>query len=245
MEPFALVAACCAAAAAGLLVRPRARGPAPLVGGGVGGTGRTVAGARTARPLRPLVTLGAAALPPVLLGGWAVLVALPLAVLVWRTWGSGTDRAADRGRRRVERDLPQVVDLLAAAVEAGAAPETALVRVADAVPAPVSADLHRVASGLRLGMEPARVWRELAGRAGYGPLGRSMVRTAETGAPVVAALEQLAVELRAVRRTRAEARARAVGVRAAAPLGVCLLPAFVLVGIVPLVVGLSGLVVGP
>jgi hypothetical protein len=32
-------------------------------------------------------------------------------------------------------------------------------------------------------------------------------------------------------------RARAVGVKAALPLGVCLLPAFVLVGVVPLVAG--------
>ena len=38
-------------------------------------------------------------------------------------------------------------------------------------------------------------------------------------------------------RSEAEARARTVGVRAAAPLGLCLLPAFVLVGVVPLVAG--------
>ena len=33
-------------------------------------------------------------------------------------------------------------------------------------------------------------------------------------------------------------RARAVGVRAALPLGLCLLPSFLLLGIVPLVVGM-------
>jgi hypothetical protein len=35
-----------------------------------------------------------------------------------------------------------------------------------------------------------------------------------------------------------EERARSVGVKAAVPLGLCLLPAFVLVGVVPLVVSL-------
>lgn len=194
--------------------------------------------------MRALVAAGAGLLPVVLLGGWAVLAAAPVAVLVWRAWGSRPDRARQRRRSRIEAALPQVVDLLSAAIGAGAAPEVALVRVADALSDEVGADLRRAAAGLRLGMAPARVWGELGG-AGYGPLGRAMARTVETGAPVVPALGQLAAELRAASRTRAEARARAVGVRAAAPLGVCLLPAFVLVGVVPLVVGLSGLVVGP
>ena len=34
------------------------------------------------------------------------------------------------------------------------------------------------------------------------------------------------------------AQARALGVRSAGPLGLCFLPAFVLIGIVPLVIGL-------
>ena len=38
-------------------------------------------------------------------------------------------------------------------------------------------------------------------------------------------------------RSRTDARARSVEVRAAAPLGVCFLPAFVLIGVVPMVVG--------
>jgi hypothetical protein len=41
-----------------------------------------------------------------------------------------------------------------------------------------------------------------------------------------------------------ESRARAVGVKAAVPLGVCLLPAFVLVGVVPLVAGAVGVLAG-
>ena len=46
-------------------------------------------------------------------------------------------------------------------------------------------------------------------------------------------------------RRRRESRARAVGVKAAVPLGVCLLPAFVLVGVVPLVAGSVSVLVGP
>ena len=49
---------------------------------------------------------------------------------------------------------------------------------------------------------------------------------------------RLAEELRERTRADVEARARSVSTRAAAPLGVCFLPAFVLLGIVPLVAGL-------
>jgi hypothetical protein len=46
--------------------------------------------------------------------------------------------------------------------------------------------------------------------------------------------------MRARARAEVEARAKTVEVRAAAPLGACFLPAFVLLGVVPLVAGLFG-----
>ena len=64
-----------------------------------------------------------------------------------------------------------------------------------------------------------------------------MLRAAESGASVADAMARLADDLRLSSRAAVEARARAVGVRAALPLGVCLLPAFVLLGVVPLVAG--------
>jgi len=51
---------------------------------------------------------------------------------------------------------------------------------------------------------------------------------------------RLARELRERAHAEVESRARSVSTRAAAPLGVCFLPAFVLLGIVPLVAGLVG-----
>ena len=51
-------------------------------------------------------------------------------------------------------------------------------------------------------------------------------------------MSRLADDLAAARAAEVEERARAVGVKAALPLGLCLLPAFVLIGIVPLVAAL-------
>ena len=51
------------------------------------------------------------------------------------------------------------------------------------------------------------------------------------------AVHRLAEELRERARADVEARARSIEVKAAAPLGLCLLPAFVVLGVVPMVVG--------
>jgi hypothetical protein len=51
-------------------------------------------------------------------------------------------------------------------------------------------------------------------------------------------MARLADELDRRTRARVEERARAVGVNAAVPLGICLLPSFLLIGVLPLVAGL-------
>jgi pilus assembly protein TadC len=69
-------------------------------------------------------------------------------------------------------------------------------------------------------------------------LGRTIVRAHRSGASVATEVAGLADELGRRARVRVEERARAVGVKAAVPLGLCLLPSFLLLGIVPLAVSL-------
>jgi hypothetical protein len=54
------------------------------------------------------------------------------------------------------------------------------------------------------------------------------------------AVHRLAEELRERARADVEERARSIEVKAAAPLGLCLLPAFVVLGVVPMVAGVFG-----
>ena len=91
---------------------------------------------------------------------------------------------------------------------------------------------------LGLGVDPGAVWRDVAQDPLLAPLGRALARAHTSGSSVVEAVEDLADALARESRADAEDLARSVGVRAAVPLGVCLLPAFVLVGIVPLAAGL-------
>jgi Flp pilus assembly protein TadB len=178
--------------------------------------------------------------------GAAVFVAGPAgvpagavaAVVVWVVVGRA-EPASERARRRaVARDLPHLVALLAATLRAGAAPHDGVSQVCAALPGPAADRLAGVAARLSLGVDPVEVWTGLAAEPALAPLGRTFARAQETGASVVGAVERLADELARSARAESEERARAVGVRAAVPLGLCLLPAFVLIGIVPLVVAL-------
>ncbi len=175
------------------------------------------------------------------LGGTPGLVAaVACAVGAWVAVGRVEPSVLRRHRERVAGDLPHVVGLLAAALRSGSAPAEAVRAVCAALPGPAADELTPVAARLAIGADPAQVWAGLAAGSGLAPLGRAMSRAQSTGTPVVRAVERLADELASAGRAATEDRARAVGVRAAVPLGLCLLPAFLVLGIVPLVAGMVG-----
>jgi Flp pilus assembly protein TadB len=177
----------------------------------------------------------------VLVGGPAGPVAGAVAgVATWVGIGRSEPPAARRERDDVRRELPHVVSLLGSALAAGAGAGPAITLVGRSLPGPASARLEPLAARLALGADPAQVWADLARDPELGPLGATLARAHASGTPVVAAVQRLADDLADRARAEVEDRARAVGVRAALPLGLCLLPAFVLIGIVPLVAGLVG-----
>ncbi|MFL6088997.1 MAG: type II secretion system F family protein [Aeromicrobium sp.] len=149
-------------------------------------------------------------------------------------------RAAGRvtdGAARATR-VSALLDLMAAALEAGLAPSGALSAVA-AVLAPSEQErLQRAAAMLDVGGEASEVWHHLAQDPVLGPLATALERSERSGAPVAMVVRGLADELRRDDRARRLGAARRVGIRTAVPLGACFLPAFFLVAIVPTVVAL-------
>lgn len=144
-----------------------------------------------------------------------------------------------RRRERLVADFPVAVDLLAACLRAGSTPTAAAAAVSKAVGGPIGEALHGVVSLSRLGGDPVESWSVLDRDAPLAPLARAVGRAMSSGAPVVTALEHVAVDARRQRQAVAEEAARKVGVRAAAPLGLCFLPAFVLLGVVPVAAGIA------
>jgi pilus assembly protein TadC len=112
--------------------------------------------------------------------------------------------------------------------------------VAEVTPAPLGDELAKVGTRLAVGGDPMAVWAHLADDDVLGPLGRAFRRAATSGMPVARVVASVAEELRRERRAGRRERSRRVGVRTAAPLGACFLPAFFLVGIVPTIIGVVG-----
>ncbi|HEX6076879.1 MAG TPA: type II secretion system F family protein [Micromonosporaceae bacterium] len=152
-------------------------------------------------------------------------------------------RSARQRRLSAASALPFAVDLLAASVRAGAPPSVASRTVGTALDGPLGGRLCRVADALALGAPPVEAWAHLDGVPGAGRLVLAAVRSSESGAALAGALTRLADELRAARVTACEAAARRAGVLVVLPLGLCFLPAFVLAGLVPIVLSVLGEVI--
>lgn len=237
--PVLLLALACAVWAPGSAVAgSRLRRLVRQAGPDPADAGEADAGARR----RWALAGGAGAAAGLLVGGAAgVLTGIGVAVAGERLLRRGPD-PEEAARAALARDLPAACDLLAACLAAGLPVAGALAAVGDAVPAPLGPCLRTVAALQRLGAAPRQAWAEVP--AELAALGRALVRAGESGAAAVPALSALAAEIRAADRAGAEAAVQRAGVWVLAPLGVCFLPAFVCLGVVPLVLGIAGDVFG-
>ena len=230
---WTVLAVVAAAVAAWLLVpAPRRWRPEPS-------TRRPAASARADPPLlRLAATLSVALVTVLFVGGAAgALAGVVAAIACWVATGRMEPPAVRRRRERLAASVPHAVDLMAACLAVGLSPAAAVDQIAAAVDGPLAEELAALSARLRLGVDPATVWRDLARHPQLGGLGRTVSRAVDSGASVADAMLRLSDDLRRRTRAEVESSARAVGVRAALPLGICLLPAFVLVGVVPLVAG--------
>jgi pilus assembly protein TadC len=190
-------------------------------------------------PLRRWVLAAAAAVPVgVLVGGLrgagAAVVVLLVGERVLRRLGT----AARTPAQDLRLDLPVACDLLAVCLAAGIPPPAALAAVGAAVPGALGAELVRVAGLSRLGADAHLAWQ--AAPPVLEPLARSLRRSEASGARAAPALHALAAEVRGAARAETDAAVQRAGIRILAPLGLCFLPAFVCLGVVPLVIGIAG-----
>nr|WSX50600.1 type II secretion system F family protein [Streptomyces sp. NBC_00974] len=187
---------------------------------------------------------GALAAAWVLIGGLAGVAAGCGAAFGVRRW-MGRNRpppsegaaAVDPGE--VERQLPLAADLLAACLAAGAGPVDAAEVVGESLGGPVGERLATAGAELRLGGEPGAAWGRLARIPGARALAECLERSARTGAPAAEPVSRLAAVLRADRAREAGARAQRAAVLVTAPVGLCFLPAFLAMGVAPVVIGMA------
>ncbi|MGN6475220.1 MAG: type II secretion system F family protein [Mycobacteriales bacterium] len=136
--------------------------------------------------------------------------------------------------------VPVVVELLAGCLAAGLNMSDSL-EAASVAGDPVTASAClAAAAALRRGAPATEAWESWTSDPWLTPVARSTARTTQTGASVADELRRVAARLRNRRHARLQQRVQQASVWAVVPLGLFFLPAFVLVAVVPVVIGLFG-----
>ncbi|HSN11568.1 MAG TPA: type II secretion system F family protein [Propionibacteriaceae bacterium] len=201
-------------------LRPRPSSPPPRVRAVAGaGAGLVVALFAGGPPLVQLAALGSV--------GAAVYGALG------RLEGSRT--AADRAD--LVAALPGALDLLSACVAAGMPLRGAAAAVAGVLGGGVGDRLGQVVARTAAGFGDADAWAVLRDDSVLGAVARDLSRASDAGTAMGPLLARHAEAARATAQAEALARARAVGVRTIIPVSLCYLPAFFLLGVVPVIAG--------
>lgn len=148
--------------------------------------------------------------------------------------GPGRGKAQRRPAQAV--DAAGLLDLTGALLTSGVGIEAALDRLAVCVPGTESlAHVHR---SLTAGAGWEAAWSGVGDHPELRAFGEHLAFAHATGAPTAELLQTGARQARAERRQQAEQRAARLGVQMVIPLGLCFLPAFVLLGVVPVVLAL-------
>lgn len=178
-----------------------------------------------------------------ILGALTSLLGLGLA-FAGRRWTAAlvhraeAESAASHGAEQIANvppvDTALVLELLAAQLRAGLAPLAALGTLAEALN---SRPLHTVCQRLQMGSSWGSAWSGSAAGT-FGELRDALAPAYTGGAPSTALLLSLADAHRLGERRAAERAAGKLSVALVVPLGLCSLPAFICLGIVPILISL-------
>ena len=135
-------------------------------------------------------------------------------------------------------DVPLLLELTGAALDAGMPLASALRVVAGVAEPRIRDGLAVVVAGLQIGASWHHAWQPVRHRAPLDQLYSALSFAALSGAPSAALLYAEAEQRRRQTHRAAEKRAGALGVKLVVPLGLCSLPAFICLGVVPVVLAM-------
>ncbi len=182
------------------------------------------------------------ALAPLLGGGWpATLALLPAAAALGGGLGMLVPplvlaRLAQRRRALIERQLPNVVDVLAVSLEAGLSFDSVVAFICERSETALALELRRYLADLRLGRSRREALLALVERTqseGLRELAAAVIQADELGTGLARALRGQATALRTAQRIRAEEHGRQAPVKLIFPIVLCILPVLFIVIIGP------------
>jgi tight adherence protein C len=144
---------------------------------------------------------------------------------------------------KLQRALPDALDMLTVCVEAGLGFDAALTQVARNAEGPVAAEFARALQEMQIGKTRTQALRAVVDRTTVPELRAfvsALVQASDLGIPVAQVLREQSKEMRVRRRQQAEYRAQQVGVKITFPLILCLFPALIIIVVGPGLIELAG-----
>jgi len=141
-------------------------------------------------------------------------------------------RHIDDRKKSMQRALPDTLDLLVISVEAGLGFDSALSRVVQTVPGPLSEEFFRMLQETRVGVSRRDAMRHLMDRTDLDELRSfilAMMQAEAFGVTIARVLRVQADEMRVKRRQRAQEKAFAAPVKLVFPLVFCIFPSLFIV----------------
>jgi tight adherence protein C len=149
-------------------------------------------------------------------------------------------KAATSRADRIDAELPHFVDQLAIAIEAGMSFDAALSYLVDASDGPLTEELKRVMTELRVGQSRKAALRSFADRVGTEStiaFANAVLASEQLGSPLASILRAQAEDLRHQRQMYAEERAQKAPVKMLFPIAIFILPVIFIIILAPAFLG--------
>ena len=143
------------------------------------------------------------------------------------------------GAKRQEvlrRGLADALDMLTVCVEAGQGFDGAILHVARSVEGPVAGEFARVLAEIQIGKSRSAAFSSLANRTKVSEIRTfvtALVQADRLGLPIGSVLREQSVQMRLIRRQKAEEKAQKVPIKILFPMLLCIFPALFIVIIGP------------
>lgn len=174
--------------------------------------------------------------------GGGLLVALLLPFLLYAAPEVWISRRTAGRQREMTLALADMLDLMTILVEAGIAFESAMIQAASSSEGPLSDEFERAIREIQVGVPRLQALRGVAERCEVADLSTvvaAIVQAERFGVPIARVLRVQSAELREKRRQRAEELAMKIPAKVVLPLGLCILPAMLIITVGPAVLSIS------
>lgn len=151
------------------------------------------------------------------------------------------NRAIDDRRKSMEKQLPDIIDLLVISVEAGLGFEAAMGRVVQNVPGELSREFQRTLQETRVGVSRHEALRNMSERTDVDDLNSfilALIQADQFGVSIARMLRVQAEEMRVRRRQRIQEKAFAAPVKMIFPMLLCIFPSIFIVILGPAVMNI-------